>query len=336
MTAARALIPTLRLDTATLPVEQQFGAWASFTPNSRVTRPGSGAYYLEAQFWQLGRMIVSMQHADPFTMDRDAQFLETTAADHLLIVLPYDGASRFTAPGIDVMCGADDVIVANLNRLGRCENRQRQRSIAISVSRAFLEEATGPVDAHGRLAPTPETRLFVSFMRSLVEQLPDTAASSIAPLSRIVRDLFANIVAAAPRADTPAEAVSLAARARAYAQHQSPGTIDIDAMTAALATTRSTLFRMFRNDGGVLKWDRQRRLRLVHRAVADPLDHRTLAQIGYDHGFADPALLARQFRQGFGYSMTMLRGQFEARATAAVADGRSAADLYREMVLALA
>ena len=285
MTTERALIPTLRLNTLALPVDRQFEAWASFTPNSRVTRPGSGAYAVEAVFWHLDRMIVSVQTADAFTMDRDAHFLETTAADHFLIVLPYDGESRFTAPGIDALCRADDVIVANLNRLGRCENVTRQRTIAVSLSRAFLEEATGPADAHGPLTPTPETRLFVSFMRALVEQLPATAAASVSPLSRIVRDLFANAVAAAPYADSPAEALALGARARAYAQQQQPGSLDIDAMTAALATTRSTLFRLFKADGGVLTWDRRRRLRLVHRAVADPLDHRTLAQIGFDHGF---------------------------------------------------
>ena len=335
MTAARAVIPTLRLDTSLLPLDRQFDAWARFTPNSRVTRPGGGGYAVEAAFWHLERMIVSVQDADAFTMDRDAQYLATTAADHFLIVLPYDGESRFTAPGVDVLCRADDVIVANLNRLGRCQNLTRQKTIAVSLSRPFLEEATGAVDAHGRLAPTPETRLFVSFMRALVEQLPVTAASSVAPLSRIVRDLFANIVAAAPHADTPAEAVALAARARAWVQLQPPGTLDIEAMTAALATTRSTLFRVFRADGGVATWDRRRRLRLVHRAVADPLDHRTLAQIGYDLGFVDAALLARQFRASFGYSMSMLRGQFDARALVADGDARSAADRYREMVQAL-
>jgi|GEM_PF-2357753 len=335
MDDARPHIPTHRFETAHLPVDRQFPAWAAFTAHSRVTRPGEGAFFADASFWHLDRMIVSMQTVDAFTMDRDAHYLQATAATHFMIVLPYDGESHFVAPGIDVVCGAGDIIVANLARLGCCANRVRQRTIAITLARAFLEEAAGAVDVHGRLPPTPEARLFVSFLRALVDQLPSTAPASVAPLSRIVRDLFANVVVGLSSAETPVDPTGLAARARAYIDQQPPGTLDVDAMILALATTRSTLFRLFKADGGVLTFDRRRRLRLVHRAVADPLDHRSLAEIGFDLGFRDPAHLARQFRQAFGYSMTHLRGHVDSRAPAAVADSRSAAEHYREMVGAL-
>ncbi len=217
MDAVRPTIPTHRFETRRFAPDEQFAAWAAFTAHSRVTRLGAGPFFAEASFWHLDRMIVSVQTVDPFTMDRDAHYLRATPAGHFLIVLPYDGESRFVAPGIDVVCGADDIIVANLSRLGRCDNRVRQQTIAISLSRGFLEEAAGVIDAHGRLEPTPETRLFISFVRALVEQLPSVSEASVAPLSRIVRDLFANIVVALPRAATPVETTGLPARgARLY------------------------------------------------------------------------------------------------------------------------
>ncbi|TRW17433.1 helix-turn-helix domain-containing protein [Glacieibacterium frigidum] len=328
------VIPTMHLTTADLPEDRQFAAWASFTTQSRVTRPGTGPFFAEADFWNLDRMLVSVQTTDAFTMDRDAQYLQSTAANHFLIVVPYTGEYRFTAPGIDEALGPGDVVVANLNRLGRCDIAGRAHSIGITMSRAFLEEAGGMVDVHGVLPRTPETRLFVAFLRSLVEQLPSTAPASVAPLSRIVRDLFANAVAGIARPEGRALATTLRARAHAYIRAQPPGSLDVERMIADLATTRSSLFRLFRDEGGVLTFDRRRRLRLVHRAVADPLDHRTLGEIGFDCGFEDAAHLANQFKASFGYSMSDLRGHINDHPVAEPA-GATPAELYRRAVAAL-
>lgn len=334
MTQPPSVIPTMHLSTAGLPEDRQFAAWASFTTQSRVTRPGTGPFFAQADFWNLDRMLVSVQATDPFTMDRDEHYLQSTAANHFTIVVPYEGEYRFTAPGIDVALDPGDVVVGNLNRLGRCDILGRHRSIAITMSRAFLEEASGMVDVHGVLPRTPETRLFVAFLRSLVEQLPSTAPASVAPLSRIVRDLFANAVAGVARPEGRVAATTLKARAHAYIRSQPPGSLDVDRMIADLATTRSSLFRLFRSDGGVLTFDRLRRLRLVHRAVADPLDHRMLGEIGFDYGFEDAAHLANQFKANFGYSMSDLRGHINDRPVARPA-GDTAAELYRKAVAAL-
>lgn len=327
-------IPTFRFSTDELPPDEQFEAWARFTAHSRVTRPGEGPFRGDAQFWRLEGMVVSAQNLDPFTMDRDEGFLSATAASHFLVVAPLDGESRFTAPGLDQTCVGGDVILANLRKLGRCDNLTRQRTIAVSIASAFLEDAAGPLDAHGRLPRSPETRLFAAFLASLVEQLPQTRPASVAAVSRILRDLLANAVMAATPVETPpsGSAIGLLSRARTYMDRQAPGALDMNAMVADLATTRSTLYRLFRDQGGVAAYDRRRRLRLVHRAVADPMDHRALAEVGYDHGFADAPHLARQFKRAFGYSMSELRAQIAHHPSAVAADGRSATDRYREAV----
>ncbi len=322
----------MHLTTEALPADAQFAAWAAFTTQSRLTRPGTGPFMARADFWNLDRMLVSVQTTDPFAMDRDAQYLQSTAANHFLIVVPYTGAYRFTAPGIDQLCEPGDIVVANLNRLGRCDIGAPHHSIGITLSRAFLEEATGPVDIHGVLPRTPDASLFVAFLRSLVEQLPSTTPASVAPLSRIVRDLFANAVAGIARPEGAIAATTLKARAHAYVRAQPAGCLDVDRMIADLATTRSSLFRVFRKEGGVLTFDRRRRLRLVHRAVADPLDQRALGEIGFDCGFEDAAHLANQFKANFGYSMSDLRGHINDRTVDGPKGGRTPAELYRDAV----
>jgi len=328
------IIETYGFDSAALPPDEQFAAWARFTAHSEVSRPGHGPFHVSARFWRLDGMLVSAQTVDPFVMDRTAAFLSATAASHFLVVIPRDGVSRFTAPGVDQECRAGDVILANLRMLGRCDNQGRQQTIAVSIATSFLESATGRVEAHGRLRRSPETRLFAAFMASLVQQLPFTPQTAAPSLSRILRDLLANaVLSAAPEEIAPQGRVtSLAARARAYIDAQPPGELSLPRMVQALGTTRSSLYRAFREEGGVAGYDRLRRLRRLHRAVADPLDHRSLTELGADHGFPDPPHLARLFRRTFGYSMSELRAQLALTPMLDASPGVSAVDLYRQSV----
>lgn len=334
MTDRSQILETHAFESAVLPPEEQFLAWTRFTAHSEVSRPGEGPFHVSARFWRLDGLLVSAQTVDPFAMDRNAAYLSTTAASHFMVVVPRDGVSRFTAPGLDQECRAGDVILANLRMLGRCDNFDRQQTIAISIATSFLEAAAGRVAAHGRLRRSPETRLFAAFMASLVQQLPFTPQAAAASLSRILRDLLANAV----RSATPDEPVSggrtpsLGARARAYIDAQPAGELDVDRMVRELGTTRSTLYRLFREDGGVAAYDRLRRLRRLHRAVADPLDRRSLTELGGDHGFPDPPHLARLFRRTFGYSMTELRAQLAYAPILDATPTESAVDLYRQSV----
>lgn len=327
-------IPTHLFESEALPTEHQFAAWAGFTAHSRVTRPSEGPFYALARFWRLEGMVVSSQTVDRFAMERDETYVKATAPTHFLVVLPLDGRSHFTAPGIDEMCRSGDVILANLRRPGRCDNLERQRTIAISISTNFLEAAAGRIEVHGRLKRSPETRLFAAFMGSLIQQLPYAKPASVPALSRILRDLLANAVMSATPADLPPSgpAPTLLARARDYIDAQPAGGLDVARMIEAVGATRSTLYRLFRDEGGVAAYDRRRRLRQLHRALADPLDHRTLAEIGYDHGFPDAPHLARQFRRTFGYSMSALRAQLAEHPRGDAMAGRSAVDRYREAV----
>lgn len=329
------IIETHSFETAALPVEAQFPAWARFTAHSQVTRPiEAGPFYVSARFWQLDGMLVSAQTVDPFTMDRDAAHLSVTAASHFLVVVPRDGICRFTAPGLDQECRAGDLILANLRMLGRCDNHDRQQTIGISIATSFLEAVTGRVEAHGRLKRSPETRLFTAFMGSLVQQLPFTPTAAVASLSRILRDLLANAVLSATPDELPSPglAPSLAARARAHIDSQPAGALDVQQMIRTLGTTRSSLYRAFKHEGGVAGYDRLRRLRRLHRAVADPLDRRSLTELGASYGFSDPPHLARSFRQTFGYSMSELRTQLAHTPLIGTAPSESAVDLYRRTV----
>lgn len=326
------VIATHRFDSASLPEAEQFDAWARFTVNSRVTRSGNGPYAARAAFWNLNGMLVSVQMLDAMTMTRDAAMLRASASDHFLIVIPLEGDSQFTDDTVDQPVRPGDVLVVDLNRTAVCACGP-QMTVGISLARAFLEERAGRVETQGVLPPTPEARIFAAFMTTLVDQLPATSAASTGALSRIVRDLLANALATAATVPGVAHGTrSARVRARAYIERQPLGDLDPEAMQQALGITRSTLYRLFKGDGGLLAFDRRRRLRLLHRAIADPMDRRAFGELGFQFGFSDPAHLARLFRTAFGYSMTELRDQLHSPGAPSSPHEKLGTDLYREMI----
>ena len=330
--ASSDVIPTHRFDAALLPEADQFEAWARFTANSRVTRPGQGPFFAQASFWNLNEMLVSVQALDAMTMTRDDGMLRTSISDHFLIVIPVEGESRFVDEHVDQAVRPGDVLVVDLNRTAVCSCGP-QTTVGISLARPFLEQRAGRVDYQGVLPATPETRIFASFMQTLVDQLPATSPASIEPLSRIVRDLLANALAiSAPAQSGSPQALSARVRAKAYIESLPPGTLDVEEMQQSLGMTRSTLYRLYRNDGGLLAFDRRRRLRLLHRAIADPLDRQSFGELGFQQGFTDPAHLARLFRQTFGYSMSELRDQLSGTRLPSPSPATMGTDLYRQMI----
>jgi AraC-like DNA-binding protein len=105
----------------------------------------------------------------------------------------------------------------------------------------------------------------------------------------------------------------LLASAKAYVAAQPPGTLSVAGITAALGISRSVVYRLFEREGGLLAYDRMRRLRAAHRAMSNPLNTSTLVELAARYGFRDQAALLRSFRKAFGSSPSELR-QRHARA----------------------
>lgn len=75
--------------------------------------------------------------------------------------------------------------------------------------------------------------------------------------------------------------------------------------------------------------DRLRRLRLLYRALIDPAEARSIAELGADYDFFDQCGLSRSFRRAFGASPRNVR----ALATRAVPrSGPNPADRVRSAI----
>ncbi len=64
--------------------------------------------------------------------------------------------------------------------------------------------------------------------------------------------------------------------------------------------SRSHLYRLFREDGGVARAIRSARLEAARAALSDPADHRRIHHVAEDYGFGSAEEFSRSFRRRFG------------------------------------
>ncbi|MDB5422651.1 MAG: transcriptional regulator [Phenylobacterium sp.] len=322
-------------DTDALAPAERLPAWASAMEHWTVSNlDPAGGFRAQVRFWEVGPLAVSAQYVSPMRFERSLQRVRSSDADQFHVAIMLEGVCTICDDTSPLDCEPGDVSVMDLTRAQRLDVTA-QTSIAIQAPRYFLFERTVPVDIHGRLPRSATTQLFVSHVRALVERLPEIPAAQAPALAAITRDLLAAALADMPASARDGRDRGLRARVRDQVERQvaaAPGVVDL---CEALNVSRSSLYRAFDGDGGVLAFARRCRLVALHRRLADPHERRTLEQLGFAHGFPDRSHLSGLFRREFGYSPSQLRTYAATQPLNPALPGSSQA-LFLEILRALA
>jgi AraC-like DNA-binding protein len=71
--------------------------------------------------------------------------------------------------------------------------------------------------------------------------------------------------------------------------------------------SRSNLYRLFEDIGGVARYIQRERLLEAHAVLSDSASRQSISAIAEDLCFADPSAFSRTFKREFGYSPTEVR-----------------------------
>ena len=303
-------LPTFVFDASELPETEQFAAFAAHVANSRATRPVDGGPFLaKVRFWMMDPLLISEHRLGAFSFERDEAMVRATPADHYSLVVLLAGTMRFPRPDGDILVEAGGASLTDLTR-PETMHASENHTIQIQIARWFLDEALAPVDVHGPLPRTPAVKVLVDFIAALATQLSEMPATSALPMARVIRDLLANALSGMPPRPGPAHGHQpVRQKVRSYIEAQEPGPLDLDRLCPALGVSRASLARAFKVDGGVLAYDRRRRLLALHSRLSDATETRGVAELGYAYGFAEKTYLSRAFRRAFGYAPSEVRRQ---------------------------
>jgi hypothetical protein len=253
------------MDTSVLPECEQFAYWAAHSRGARLYQRVPGPFLARGDLWNLGALQVVLVEVDPFVAIRDQALVNAVEADYLQLVLMIEGAITFEFDGKTMELEAPVSFVRDYGQPSTATST-RMRCVIMYFARDFLEEAIGPVGCQGPPASIPELTLLRDIAVEMIRFFPSAVASSAPLYATILRDLAA---AAMLRAGSNHrnEQSSLLAAAKDYIAAQPLGTLSITGITAAPGLSRSVIYRLFERDGGLLAYDRMRRLRAVHRAT---------------------------------------------------------------------
>ena len=163
--------------------------------------------------------------------------------------------------------------------------------------------ALGPGLLHG-----PGPGLLADFMLALPARLAKATAEEIPVLAGAMHGTISACLltgASQPAGLSPGDAAAGLARERvrrAILREIGSGQLKPAILAREAGLSRSSLYRLFENDGGVARYIQQVRLAMAHDALRDPvMAGRTIGVIAKAHGFPSP-LIFRAFRAAYGLS----------------------------------
>lgn len=209
-------------------------------------------------------------------------------------------------------------------RPGRRVARPGSHPDAAAKARALLAAARRCAEQdHGRLVPTPQgarnaslrdqpmPALFVDLMATIARHLPALTPAQVEALSEPLR-LLAEACTARPgeaeaQRDPPMAALLVERARHAVQENLSDPNFGPAQLCRLLAVSRSKLYRIFSESGGVAAFVQRERLHRARMLLAERPESRSINLVAAQVGFADHSTFSRAFRREFGLSPSEAR-----------------------------
>ncbi|GAD59585.1 transcriptional regulator, AraC family [Brevundimonas abyssalis TAR-001] len=204
---------------------------------------------------------------------------------------------------------AGDAFIADTRRATRTEAHEA-RMITVSVARSVMEAALGSTNGlHGRLLTSPQNLMLADYLVSLVRRADALEPGAMPGLGRALIEILGSIQTS-PRRSTAQSRRQTFSRRELVEQHIDASLADphlsVDSVAADTGISRSALYRLFEQHGGVARQIRKRRLAAL-RSALDRRDAALPEVLARHYGFDDERQMERLFLEEFGQSASGYR-----------------------------
>lgn len=330
-------IPTFHRTTTDVPDDQGFEIWQRDI-NILFDAMASEREVFSASVtvYHFSRFLLCSGRLDGARYRRDAARLGWCTLDHYLLHLPLQ---KGLACSNGLRVRAFDVVMLDLSqpadfRLAASEG------VSLLIPRTTLAPLlpdTGQLHGLVLRRETASGALLGSLLSSLAVATPRFAMEHAFSLSMPLLGMVAacmSLVAACNAVLTRGWPAPMGRRARLYIEQN----LHRDNLTPAvlakeLGVSRSQLYRAFETYGGVRHYVLQRRLRRCLFALFEPCNsNRRIADVAYEHGFADEAHFSRLFRKAFGMSPRAARTAMQRGAMPGLMSGSAETPVFAHWV----
>lgn len=291
-----------------LPDQEAFRAYALLYENGSDVSRGEGDFRAEVRAWRFEGVLLFERRLSGVVHSRAAR-VATDGIDNVVLTLVLSGrvvggdASGF-AEAVE-----GDIYVMDTMRPSRTEFVSAH-VLTASVSRAVIEAARGTASGfHGRLLTAPRNLILADFLRSLARNGDALDQEAQRGLSRAFIHILASVEDKGVRAGSEARLLDYLRRddvERMITDNLADPSLSVATLSRGNGMSRSALYRLFEDYGGVAQLIQRRRLDGVRRML-DNREAASWATMALMFGFVDEVQMNRQFLETYEVSLQTYR-----------------------------
>ena len=300
--------------TEPLPSGDQFEAWREwhqpvldFLPK-QSTRYGFPA---EVHVRKLGGLAVSRTSAPPVRVARNEEQPQARSVDHWVTSYCARGAHFTNTTGTVLEVPAKVPFLCSLGQELLHDRTHIDRVSLLMTRDAFRDIAPLLDAACGSVLDTPLGHLLGDYMMALERHVPAVTEADFPRLTNAVCAMIAAAVApSTERIAVAKRQVDLGRKERvrqAVRRHLRTPTLGPKNLSRLVGMSRSNLYRLFEDTGGVARYIQFQRLLEAHSILSDPVTNQSISAIAENLCFADASSFSRTFKREFSYSPSEAR-----------------------------
>jgi AraC-like DNA-binding protein len=296
-----------------LSLSEQFEGWRSwyasiFDVTSR--QPAAEGFRGKTVTWMQDGFGFNRVSSPPVSTNRTKTMIRRDPVDHWCVSVSKTNSSEFKVSNGWSMVPA---MVPYIFSLGEDVSSERSLDrIQLYLSRDSFQTIAPLLDAaRGKAFDTSEGRLLADYMLLLERNIPDLPAEDGPKLALAIQAMLGACLA--PSADRLTEAgrqidLTLMERVRqAVRRNLRSPSLGPDKLCREAATSRSQLYRLLEEEGGVAHYIQRRRLSESFSMLCDASNNLSIGKVAEILCFADGSSFSRAFRREFGMSPSDVR-----------------------------
>ena len=267
-----------------------------------------GNFAARGEHWRLGQILVGRYRTPARTVVRTRADIRRDDADHWILRVVRQGVLLSNVQGSQARAVPRQLLLSTFGE-GYREEYSAGEWTAVMIPRDALPAlaACAPGVKSGVKAG-----LLADFILSLDRRLPEALPADLTVVAELTRTMVAGCLLGgnAPRALTPAERLAVLREVvdRVIRQNIGSARLGPERICAHAGISRSALYRVFEEQGGVAAHVQNLRLEGVHADLCDPrMAGEAIASLAARWGLHNAASFSRAFRRRFGYTPREVR-----------------------------
>ncbi len=298
-----------------LPKTRQLEAWRAWYDtifDVEPKYPSNDNFIATNWTWTVPGLTLSRVVSPPNSVSRTKSMIRHNSVDHWVITLSKQSVSDVATRDVSFEAAPMTPFILSFGEEIGIRRRQDDNRLQLVLPRDSFQAIAPAVDAaRGMALDSTGGRMLADYILLIEQNLPTLDADAASRLNKAVEAML--LACLAPTSERQLAAshqirLTLMERVRQSVRRnlRSPS-LSLTKLCREAATSRSQLYRLLEDEGGVARYIQRQRLSESFSILCDARSNLPIGQVADMLCFADASSFSRAFRREFGVSPTDVR-----------------------------